>query len=126
MSEIIETNDQSRLDRARGVRDKIITELTEVPFRELDKNEQIALLAVLDSSDKSVYNKAKLKVKDDANKNDSDMNAMITQAFMRLNVNSALKREMPIELNDDITITDMVEDEDYIGVQTLIYEDFIK
>lgn len=122
---VFELDEQANLAKTQAIRLKLIASLTEGDSIPKDLEAQAHLLAVLDSTDKQVATKAKLRISAKANANSTDMAALV--ATMLNNQISPAKEVIVIDVTKPINyeLTNVVPGEKDLGRVALTFEDLV-
>jgi len=125
-NDIMDLEDQRRLELTLKTRERIITNLTDGGRLPSNTEDREFLMKALDGMDRTVLTKAKIKVDDSASKNQASTVKMISEALSRINTR---KNTAPVRQTDpELTGTEapqLVEGENHIGVQTFKYNEIM-
>jgi len=124
LNDIIDDVDRVRLERMQSLRERIITELTEKDLP-TDKADRMFLTETMNSLDKSIYSKAKVRVADKSGDDNKDAARIIADVLARHIVGSTTPRTQMPELDPSIRATNLVEGEMSVGIEQLDYDSFM-
>jgi len=116
--------DRSRIELTLQTRERIIKELISGGIPK-DSSDRMMLMQSLDGLDRTIFSKAKIKLETSALKNQEESAKLIANVLNRLENKTYIPRTDTPLLNNDFVITDLVEDETLIGIQTLKFSDII-
>ena len=116
--------EQRLINKSLQVREQLVDKLLEkgIPA---DTEDRELLLKALDSSDKTILGKARLKLDEQANKNQAQMQDLVAAVLLKANNKPKLPAVNP-ELPATIERTNKVEGDTTIGVVEDNYSDFMK
>lgn len=125
-NDIMDLEDQRRLELTLKTRERIITSLTDGGRLPSNTEDREFLMKALDGMDRTVLTKAKIKVDDSASKNQASTVKMISEALTRINTRkvTAPTREGEPELTG-VEAPQLVEGENHIGTQTFKYDEIM-
>ncbi len=123
LDELLGEDDSRRLELTQRIREKYITEMEE-EGRPEKTSELVFLIQLLDGMDKSVLNKSKIKIEDQANKSESATAQLIADVLFKHRVTTNVKRDVTPELPNDLPAPDVVEGELEQGISDLNYDKF--
>lgn len=121
--DFLSEEDLSQLNKNQGIRNKLIDNIIIDGMPE-DKNMQNFLVNLLNGSDSSVFNKAKLKAKKE--ENDDNRSVVDMMAKLLLRSNEVRKSKLNTSLDDTIQIEKVPGESDSSTDEELTYEEFIK
>lgn len=123
-NDYLSEEDLSQINKNQGIRNKLIDKLLEEGMPD-DKNSQNFLVNLLNGSDSSVFNKAKLKAKKE--ENDDSKGVLDIMAKLLLHTNEVRKNKLNTQLNDNIEYNNPIPGEtDEFNAEGLNYEEFVK
>lgn len=122
MASYFTEEDTRILEKTSKVREKAIDALTkdQMPSRACDV---LALVSVIESLDKTILAKAKLKIDDTGNRATEETQAMMRELLLNLHRNTSSVRasradlSLPPNIKDDISENEMVKDIDEISIK---------
>jgi hypothetical protein len=120
LNDIIDETDRNRLERVQALRERIITELTEVDIPE-DPKDRALLIEAMNGLDKSIYSKAKVRVADKTGDDNKDAARIIADVLARHMAGSSVPRTTTPTLDPSITLTNPVDGETSLGMEPLDY-----
>ncbi len=122
--EVITAIDENRIERTLTIREKLIDLLQEegVPT---DKADKTMLIQLLDGMDRTVLAKSKLKSDAKSNKEQTEMTRLVAEVLTKTRLDANRRRDMPVELDHDQDIDDLVEGELAIGNVDITYDQFM-
>ena len=121
--DFLSEEDLSQLNKNQGIRNKLIDSIIMDGMPE-DKNMQNFLVNLLNGSDSSVFNKAKLKAKKE--ENDDNRTVVDMMAKLLLRSNEVRKSKLNTTLDNSIQIEKVPGESDSSTDEELTYEEFIK
>ena len=116
-------NIDKKLNKNQGIRNKLIDSIIMDGMPE-DKNMQNFLVNLLNGSDSSVFNRAKLKAKKE--ENDDNRTVVDMMAKLLLRSNEVRKSKLNTTLDNSIQIEKVPGESDSSTDEELTYEEFIK
>lgn len=128
---VVETEDQD-LQFAQGVRKKLVGDLTKTGMPQ-DKESRMILLQALDGMDRSALGRKRIKVEEDAGKNQAQFSGVIADLLRQQNPNAAViasqasgavSRPAPV-LGSEVPDPILVEGETSTANSQLTYDSFI-
>ena len=127
-AQLFDADDKKALNKTSLLRDQMITALTKTGIPSDDKDRKF-LLDVLDSSDRSVFNKARIRVDEKNGQNQQQTTAMIAAVLLKINEqqivsNTQARRDKtkPKDLPEPV----LIPGETAVGVQTQTYDQFMQ
>jgi hypothetical protein len=126
-NDVIELEDQARLNLTLSVRERIIRNLTDEGRLPTSMDDRAFLLQTLDGMDRTVLAKTKIKSDDKNAKSQQENAKLIAGILSRIplkNTHSVANRV--IELPASVVVSDPVPGEKDIGTQVLNYETFTR
>lgn len=127
-TQLFDAEDKKALSKTSQLRDQMITEMTKKGIPS-DEKERKFLLDVLDSADRSVFNKARIRVDEKNGQNQQQTTAMIAAVLLKINeqqiisnTREAREKAIPKELPDP----KLIPGETAIGVQNQTYDQFMQ
>lgn len=121
--DFLSEEDLSQLNKNQGIRNKLIDSIIMDGMPE-DKNMQNFLVNLLNGSDSSVFNRAKLKAKKE--ENDDNRTVVDMMAKLLLRSNEVRKSKLNTTLDNSIQIEKVPGESDSSTDEELTYEEFIK
>ena len=121
--DFLSEEDLSQLNKNQGIRNKLIDSIIMDGMPE-DKNMQNFLVNLLNGSDSSVFNRAKLKAKKE--ENDDNRTVVDMMAKLLLRSNEVRKSKLNTTLDNSIKIEKVPGESDSSTDEELTYEEFIK
>ena len=121
--DFLSEEDLSQLNKNQGIRNKLIDGIIMDGMPE-DKNMQNFLVNLLNGSDSSVFNRAKLKAKKE--ENDDNRTVVDMMAKLLLRSNEVRKSKLNTTLDNSIQIEKVPGESDSSTDEELTYEEFIK
>ena len=121
--DFLSEEDLSQLNKNQGIRNKLIDSIIMDGMPE-DKNMQNFLVNLLNGSDSSVFNRAKLKAKKE--ENDDHRTVVDMMAKLLLRSNEVRKSKLNTTLDNSIQIEKVPGESDSSTDEELTYEEFIK
>ena len=121
--DFLSEEDLSQLNKNQGIRNKLIDGIIMDGMPE-DKNMQNFLGNLLNGSDSSVFNRAKLKAKKE--ENDDNRTVVDMMAKLLLRSNEVRKSKLNTTLDNSIQIEKVPGESDSSTDEELTYEEFIK
>lgn len=117
--------EEQQLKTTQDLRLRIITELTENGIPEA-KEDRHFLLEAMKDVDKSVYTKTRIKVSNKAVDEQKDSNKIIAELLKKHTVGASLSPGVIPVLEAKYRVSDTVEGETAIGIETLTYDSFTR
>jgi hypothetical protein len=126
-SNVFDLDDSARLNKTLKIRETIMDDLMSngVPT---DKEDRSFLISMMDSIDRTVLGKARIKSDEQANKSQqeaTDIVAKVLSSLSGVNSPSNKRTQMPVLLESDYKL-DLVPGETDIGMQSLDLDTFQK
>lgn len=121
----VDTVDQVLISRTQTIRSQILDELMKDGKVPETKDDRALLLETMKDIDKSIYTKARVKLADKAGEDSKDVAKILAEALSRHTAGTTGVRKAMPQLGSDVTVTDMVDGEDLIGVQNVDYDQFM-
>lgn len=125
-NELMDLADKQRLELTLRTREGIIRHLTQKGCLPDAPEDRDILLKTMDSMDRTVLTKAKIKSDDSANQSQAASAKLVAQVLMQTALAQRGTRVDPVTLDNDIQVVDMVEGETHIGVQTFKYDEIAR
>lgn len=127
LNDIMDLEDQRRLNLTLTIRERIITGLTSSGEMPKGIEDRDFLMKALDGMDRTVLSKTKLK-SDDKVANDQQANAKLIAEMLKKAVvkNSIPNKDRNLKLDDTIQVSDPIPGETAIGVFPGDYDEFMK
>ena len=101
IEELLDADDARRLELTQTIREKYINEMDGRGIPE-KTGELVFLVQLLDGMDKSVLNKSKIKIEDQANKTESSTAKLIADVLLKHKVSQSIERDATPELPSDL------------------------
>lgn len=124
IEELLDADDARRLELTQTIREKYIIEMDERGIPE-KTGELVFLVQLLDGMDKSVLNKSKIKIEDQANKTESSTAKLIADVLLKHKVSQSIERDVTPELPSDLPTPVVVEGELDQTISELNYQKFV-
>lgn len=125
-NELMDLADKQRIELTLQTREKIIRGLTANGAIPADKDDRDLLMKALDGMDRTVLTKTKIKSDDNANQNAAASAKLVANVLMQAALAQRGTRVDPVVLDNDVKVTDLVEGETHIGVQTFKYDEIVR
>lgn len=123
MSTLFNENDQRLLDKTLHVRERIIDNLIkgELPTKACDI---LAITGLLESTDKSIMGKAKLKIEEGNSKTNEETKELMKELMLNLHKNPSLNTmhkiidiNLPVDIQFEITSNELVKHIDPVSIK---------
>lgn len=119
-NELMDLADKARIELTLQTRERIIRNLTadgKIPDSQEDRD---FLMKAMDSMDRTVLTKAKIKSDDTAAQSQANSAKLIAQLLMTAGSKQRGRRTEPVTL-EGVDVTDVVDGETFIGIQTITH-----
>lgn len=123
-AQLFDVDEQQQLFDTQDLRLRIVKELTKDGIPE-SKDDRNFLLETMKDIDKSVYTKTRIKVSSKAVDEQKDSNRIIAELLKKHTVTPQVAINVVPTLDKEYRVTDPVQGETLIGLESLSYETFI-
>lgn len=123
--EILELEDKQYLQKTQDIRNKIIDTLLVDGCIPDDEKDRRMLLDTLESIDRNIFNKAKIKSQTVQHKDNRDVIGVMTQLLLKSTQTPNSSNIIDATLGDSFVVEDINPGEDDIEENSLTYEKFI-
>lgn len=118
-TDLLDLDDKRRLELTLQTREKIIQTLVAKGPVPGDRDDRDLLMKAMDSMDRTVLTKAKIKSDDSAAQSQAASSKLVAQLLLQRSQAQQGKRTEPVVLDNAYDINDVVDGEMLIGVQAI-------